>query len=72
MDINVVLGATSLVLLLALVGFFGYAVREQEANEPKEEQLRGVALLRQHYPAGATLARARVVNLLAYLESIQQ
>ena len=55
MDINVVLGATSLVLLLALVGFFGYAVREQEANEPKEEQLRGVALLRQHYPAGATL-----------------
>ena len=55
MDINVVLGATSLVLLLALVGFFGYAVREQEASEPKEEQLRGVALLRQHYPAGATL-----------------
>ncbi len=55
MDIDVVLGATSLVLLLALVGFFGYVLREQAANEPKEEQLRGVALLRQHYPAGATL-----------------
>lgn len=55
MDINVVLGATSLVLLLVFVGFFGYVVREQAANEPKEEQLRGVALLRQHYPAGATL-----------------
>src|SRR5437879_199706 len=31
------------------------AVRHQESIEPKEVELDGVELLRQHYPAGATV-----------------
>lgn len=55
MDVDIILGVASIVLLLVLIGFFGYAIREQEANEPQEVQELGVALLRQHYSAGATL-----------------
>lgn len=55
MDVNLLLGLASLAIFVVLLGFFGYAMREQDRNEEKEPVLRGVELLRQHYPAGATL-----------------
>ena len=55
LDANLFLALGSVLLLVIFIVFFAYAVGHQESIEPKEEQLQGVALLRQHNPAGATL-----------------
>jgi len=55
MDVNLLLAVASVILMLVLTGFFVWAVRHQASVDPVEEEVRGVALLRQHYAAGATL-----------------
>lgn len=55
LNVDLLLAFGSVLLLVVLTGFFLYAVRHQDSVEPKTEQLEGVALLRQHYPAGATI-----------------
>src|SRR2546428_4029565 len=53
MDLNTVLAAVSLLLFLALVGFFGFAVFHEQSVEPREPT--GAELIEQHYAPGATV-----------------
>ena len=55
MDINVILAAASLLLFVALLGYFGYVAYHQQQIEPDEKPATGVELLRQHYAPGATV-----------------
>ena len=55
LDPNVALAAFSLLLLVGLVAFFGFAIRHQNEVEPDEKPAEGVELLRQHYAAGDTI-----------------
>ena len=55
MDINVILAAASLLLFVALLGYFGYVAYHQQQIEPDEKPATGVELLRQHYGAGQTV-----------------
>jgi mono/diheme cytochrome c family protein len=52
-DLNTVLAAVSLLLFIALVGFFGFAVFHQQSVEPREPT--GAELIEQHYAPGATV-----------------
>jgi mono/diheme cytochrome c family protein len=54
-DINIVLAAASLLLFVALLGYFGFVAYHQQQIEPDEEPVTGVELLRQHYGAGDTV-----------------
>jgi len=53
MDLNTVLAAVSLLLFVALVGFFGFAVFHQQSVEPREPT--GAELIEQHYAPGETV-----------------
>src|SRR2546428_5348059 len=53
MDLNAVLAAVSLLLFLALVGFFGFAVFHEQSVEPREPS--GAELIEQHYAPGETV-----------------
>src|SRR3989442_11325301 len=53
MDLNAVLAAVSLLLFLALVGFFGFAVFHDQSGEPREPS--GAELIEQHYAPGETV-----------------
>src|SRR2546428_12079061 len=53
MDLNAVLAAVSLLLFLALVGFFGFAVFHEQSVEPREPS--GPELITQHYAPGDTV-----------------
>src|SRR2546428_13070136 len=53
MDLNAVLAAVSLLLFLALVGFFGFAVFHAQSVEPREPS--GAELIEQHYAPGETV-----------------
>jgi mono/diheme cytochrome c family protein len=53
MDFNIILAAISLLLFLALVGFFGFLVFHQGQVEPKEPT--GAELIEQHYAPGDTV-----------------
>jgi mono/diheme cytochrome c family protein len=55
MDANVLLGAASLLLFLALIAYFGFLVYHQQQVEPEEKPVYGVELLEQHYAPGATV-----------------
>ncbi len=55
MDLNVILAAASLLLFVALLGYFGYIAYHQQQIEPDEKPATGVELLRQHYGAGETI-----------------
>ncbi len=54
-DVNLALGAASVLLFGGLIGFFLFAMRHQNEMEPDEKPVEGVALLRQHYAAGETI-----------------
>jgi len=54
-DVNLILAVVSILLFVALIAFFGFLVRHQEAVEPPERDPLGVELLEQHYGAGATV-----------------
>jgi mono/diheme cytochrome c family protein len=53
MDFNIILAAISLLLFLALVGFFGFLVFHQGQVEPPEPT--GAELIEQHYAPGETV-----------------
>jgi mono/diheme cytochrome c family protein len=55
MDLNVILAVASLLLFVALLGYFGYIAYHQQQIEPEEKPATGVELLRQHYAPGATV-----------------
>lgn len=55
MDLNVILAVASLLLFVALLGYFGYVAYHQQQIEPDEKPARGVELLRQHYEPGDTV-----------------
>jgi mono/diheme cytochrome c family protein len=55
MDANVLLGAASLLLFLALIGYFAFLIYHQEQVEPEEKPVYGTDLLEQHYAPGATV-----------------
>ncbi|CAN5244022.1 hypothetical protein BH18CHL2_BH18CHL2_00660 [soil metagenome] len=54
-DLNLLLAGASILLFVGLIGLFAYLIRHQEQVEPKEEDVYGVELLRQHYEAGDTV-----------------
>ena len=54
-DVNLVLAVASVLLFVALIGYFAFAIRHQEQMEPPEKPLYGVELLEQHYAPGATV-----------------
>ncbi len=54
-DLNLVLAGLSLAIFLGLIGFFAYLMRHQRQMEPKEPEIEGVELLRQHYAPGETI-----------------
>ncbi len=54
-DLNVVLAGLSFAMFAGLVGFFLYLMRHQRQMEPKEPEVEGVELLRQHYAPGETI-----------------
>src|SRR2546428_11710744 len=53
MDLNAVLAAVSLLLSLALVGSFAFAVFPEQSVEPREPS--GAELIEQHYAPGETV-----------------
>jgi mono/diheme cytochrome c family protein len=53
MDLNIILAAASLLLFLALVGFFAFLVFHQGQVEPPEPT--GAELIEQHYAPGETV-----------------
>ncbi|HET6700619.1 MAG TPA: c-type cytochrome [Gemmatimonadaceae bacterium] len=55
MDLNVVLAVSSLLLFVALLGYFGFVAYHQQQIEPEEKPATGVELLRQHYEPGDTV-----------------
>jgi mono/diheme cytochrome c family protein len=55
MDLNVILAVASLLLFIALLGYFGYIAYHQQQIEPEEKPATGVELLRQHYEPGDTV-----------------
>jgi mono/diheme cytochrome c family protein len=55
MDLNVILAVASLLLFVALLGYFGYIAYHQQQIEPEEKPATGVELLRQHYAPGDTV-----------------
>lgn len=55
MDINIILGAASLLLFVALIAYFGFVAYHQQQIEPEEKPATGVELLRQHYGPGDTV-----------------
>ena len=55
MDINIILALASLLLFVALLGYFGFVAYHQGQIEPDETPATGVELLRQHYGAGDTV-----------------
>ena len=55
MDLNVILAVASLLLFVALLGYFGYIAYHQQQIEPEEKPATGVELLRQHYEPGDTV-----------------
>ena len=55
MDLNVILAVASLLLFVALLGYFGYIAYHQGQIEPEEKPATGVELLRQHYQPGDTV-----------------
>ena len=55
MDLNVILAVASLLLFVALLGYFGYISYHQQQIEPDEKPATGVELLRQHYAPGDTV-----------------
>lgn len=55
MDLNVILAVASLLLFVALLGYFGYIAYHQQQIEPEEKPATGVELLRQHYGPGDTV-----------------
>lgn len=55
MDINIILAAASLLLFVALLGYFGFIAYHQQQIEPDEKPVTGVELLRQHYGPGDTV-----------------
>jgi len=55
MDLNVILAAASLLLFVALLGYFGFVAYHQQQIEPEEKPATGVELLRQHYDPGDTV-----------------
>jgi mono/diheme cytochrome c family protein len=54
-DMNLVLGGLSVLLLVGLIGFFAFVIKHQNEVEPEEKPVEGVELLRQHYAAGETI-----------------
>jgi mono/diheme cytochrome c family protein len=54
-DINIILAATSLLLFIALLAYFGFVAYHQQQVEPDEKPVTGVELLRQHFAAGDTV-----------------
>jgi mono/diheme cytochrome c family protein len=54
-DLNVILAVASLLLFVALLGYFGYVAYHQGQIEPEEKPATGVELLRQHYAPGDTV-----------------
>ncbi len=55
LDVNVILAVASVLLFIALVAYFAFLVRHQEAVEPEEKPVYGVELLEQHFAPGATV-----------------
>ena len=55
MDLNVILAVASLLLFVALLGYFGFIAYHQQQIEPDEKPATGVELLRQHYGPGDTV-----------------
>ena len=55
MDLNVILAVASLLLFVALLGYFGFIAYHQQQVEPEEKPATGVELLRQHYEPGDTV-----------------
>ncbi len=55
MDLNIVLGLASLLLFIALIGYFGFLVYHQQQMAAAEKEPRGVELLLQHYEPGDTV-----------------
>lgn len=55
MDLNLILAAASILIFVALIGYFAFLVKHQEDVEPEEKPVYGVELLEQHYAAGATV-----------------
>lgn len=54
-DANFILAVASVLLFGGLIAFFAFLIRHQDQIDPKEEDLYGVPLLRQHYEAGETV-----------------
>ena len=54
-DMNGVLAGLSVLLFVALIGFFVFLIRHQNEVEPEERPVEGVELIRQHYGAGETI-----------------
>ena len=55
MDLNVILAVASILLFIALLGYFGFIIYHQQQVEPEEKPATGVELLRQHYGPGDTV-----------------
>ncbi|MEX2045679.1 MAG: c-type cytochrome [Chloroflexota bacterium] len=55
MDLNIILAAASVLLFVALLGYFGFVAYHQDQVEPEEKPATGVELLRQHYGPGDTV-----------------
>jgi cytochrome c553 len=55
MDPNLILGVASLILFIAFIGYFGYAIYHQQQVDPDEKPVYGIELLEQHYAPGDTV-----------------
>lgn len=55
MDLNIVLALASLVLFVALIGYFAFLVYHQQKMAAAEKEPQGVELLLQHYEPGDTV-----------------